>query len=117
MSNMHRHPRVGEPTLPSVWTHQRHLFNEHFVATVMGQAWPNPDLAQMPPSRRVFDGLGGSVVAWEAECMVAWIIENRPDRIPHLYAALRRHFMKLAMIVADLEQEFDAKPFQWVGGK
>lgn len=115
MSKISRKPHVGEPALPSVWAQQRHLFNEPFVAHVLGLSWPNPDPAHMPPSRRVYDGLGGSVVAWQAEDLVSWIAINRPDRIPHLYSALRRHLMRLSMTVADLEMEFERGPISAAG--
>jgi len=100
---------MKKPALPSVYSYQRHLFNEPFVANVLGLHWPNPDPKGMPPGRRVHDGLSGSVVAWEAGDLVHWIVANRPDRVPHLYTAMRRHLHRLGMIVADLEQEFEAQ--------
>lgn len=115
MSNMHRKAHGAEPALPSVGAHQRHLFNEPFVAHVLGLSWPNPDQSAMPPGRKVFDGLGGSVIAWDADTLVAWIIENRPDRVPHLYVALRRHLHRLGMMLTDVEQEFEAGSSEFSG--
>jgi hypothetical protein len=109
MGNMHRPPHNGEPTSPWLWATQRILFNEPFVASVLGISWPHPDPSLMPPARRVYDGLGGSVVAWEADDLTEWVVQHRPDRLPHLYLAFRRHLHSMGIALRNVESEFEAR--------
>ena len=99
----------GKPAVtPDFWpSHatQRALFNEPFTANVLGVPWPHTSPDYMPPSRHVFDGLGGKVIAWELNTIVSYVIDKRPDRLPHLAHALRRHIRKYESAVHDIEEE------------